>query len=252
MLNSIRSWQRHLWTRLFECSPLSVGAFWVKIKMRDQSALLTLLLCLLPAREAAWRVFSEAMASAADDTLRKPLSRLLCVTLTVMQTNRPQIHSTHCPVRVISQKKGLFIRHAEYRKTQIFVLFIRSWTGRKGSWFLHLSGLSYSNRIYYLLSQAHVHGGGVVAVPGSIPLCRLHRHGVKSLDWLVLVIRPASHYTHSGREVRPGSRSQPVNLIQMWDVTVMCNRHGTPSKHIWRCWRGRHSTKGRAPETVRP
>lgn len=41
--------------------------------------------------------FSEATTSAADDTLGKPLSRLLCVTLTVMQTNTqthvPQIHS---------------------------------------------------------------------------------------------------------------------------------------------------------------
>lgn len=73
---------------------------------------LTLLLCLPSAQEAARRVFSEATAVAADDTLRKPLSHLLCVTPTVMQTNRqthvPQIHSTHCPVGVITKKrKGL-------------------------------------------------------------------------------------------------------------------------------------------------
>lgn len=71
----------------------------------DQYVSLTLL---SPAREAARRwFFSEATASAADDTLRKPLSRLLCVTLTVMQTNRQtQTHSTHTLLLVELAKKN--------------------------------------------------------------------------------------------------------------------------------------------------
>lgn len=96
---------------------------------------LTLLLCHLPVREAARRVFSEARASAADDTVRKPLSRLLCVTRTVMPTNRqthvPQIHRTRCPVGVISQKKKkVYLSDVECRKIWIFVS-ITNWKKRK-------------------------------------------------------------------------------------------------------------------------
>lgn len=115
---------------------------------------------LSPAREAARRwFFSEATASAADDTLRKPLSRLLCVTLTVMQTNRQtQTHSTHTLLLVELAKKIKKAQFSNVWKMQIFVLLFQS--GRKGSFFLGFTGHSCSNCLYYLLSQAHVHGGG--------------------------------------------------------------------------------------------
>lgn len=78
--------------------------------------------------------FSEATASAADDTLRKPLSRLLCVTLTVMQTNRQtQTHSTHTLLLVELAKKIKKAQFSNVWKIQIFVLLFQS--GRKGSFF---------------------------------------------------------------------------------------------------------------------
>lgn len=118
--------------------------------------------------------FSEATASAADDTLRKPLSRLLCVTLTVMQTNRQtQTHGTHTLLLV----EGLIFQHVE--NTDLCVT-VSIWQKRK--FFLGFTGHSCSRRLYDQLSQAHVHGGGEsLLVSGSAPLCRPHRPRVKSL-----------------------------------------------------------------------
>lgn len=127
---------------------------------------------LSPAREAArrWFFFSEATASAADDTLRKPLSRLLCVTLTVMQTNRQtQTHSTHTLLLV----EGLIFQHVE--NTDLCVT-VSIWQKRR--FFLGFTGHSCSHRLYYLLLQAHVHGGGSrCSCRGALPCVGLTAPG---------------------------------------------------------------------------
>lgn len=82
--------------------------------------------------------------------------------------------------------------------------------------FLDFTGHNYSNRLYYLVSQAHVHGGGVVARVGesslvSASLPRGQESGLISARHQSSL----SLHTHSGREVLLGSRSKAVNLIQM-------------------------------------
>lgn len=91
--------------------------------------------------------------------------------------------------------------------------------------FLDVTGHSYSNRLYYLVSQSHVHGGGSVARVREYSLVSASPpQGQESGLISARHQSSLSLHTHSGREVRLGSRSKPVNLIQMWDVTVMCWR----------------------------
>lgn len=131
--------------------------------------------------------------------------RGLCVTLTVMQTNRqthvPEIHSRHCPVGVINKIKGLIylsVWHVEYRKILCIIVSITSWQKRK-HFYISLDTVILTAFITWYHKRTCTGGGELLPVSGSIPLCRPHRHRVKSLGWLVLVIRPASHYTHTLR-----------------------------------------------------
>lgn len=124
--------------------------------------------------------FSEATASAADDTLRKPLSRLLCVTLTVMQANRQtQTHSTHTLLLVELAKKIKKAQFSNVWKIQMFVLLFQS--GRKGSFFrFHWTQL-FQPSLLPAITSARARRGESLLVSGSAPLCQPHRPRVESL-----------------------------------------------------------------------
>lgn len=62
--------------------------------------------------------------------------------------------------------------------------------------------------------------GELLAVSGCIPFCQPHRHRVKSLGWLVLVIRPVSHYTYTQGE--RFTSAQRRNLSILLSVDVRC------------------------------
>lgn len=138
------------------------------------------------------------------------------------RASNPQ-HTLSCWCNYKKKKRSVW--HVEYRKIRIFVLYycFNRQVAEKET-FLDFTGHSYSNRLYYLVSQAHVHGGGVVARVREYSLVSASPpQGQESGLISARHQTSLSLHTHSGREVRLGSRSKPVNLIQMWDVTVMCS-----------------------------
>lgn len=60
----------------------------------------------------------------------------------------------------------------------------------------------------------------LLVVSGCIPLCQPLCHRVKSVGWLVLVIRPVSHYTHT--QGKRFASAQRINLSILLTVDVRC------------------------------
>lgn len=60
----------------------------------------------------------------------------------------------------------------------------------------------------------------LLALSGCIPSCHPHCHRVRSLGWLVHVIRPISHYTHTQGE--RFTQAQRRNLSILLSVHVRC------------------------------
>lgn len=70
-------------------------------------------------------------------------------------------------------------------------------------------------------AQADTHWSGkLLAVSGCIPSCQPLCHRVKSVGWLVLVIRPVSHYAHT--QGKRFASAQRRNLSILLTVNVRC------------------------------
>lgn len=174
--------------------------------------------------------------------------RGLCVTLTVMQTNRqthvPEIHSRHCPVGVINKIKGLIylsVWHVEYRKILCIIVSITSWQKRK-HFYISLDTVILTAFITWYHKRTCTGGGGVVARVREYSLVSASPpQGQES--GLISARHQTSLSLHTHTQGERFAAAHTANLsisfrCEMWLYRVG-HRRGTPSKHVWRCWRGR-------------
>lgn len=86
--------------------------------------------------------------------------------------------------------------------------------------------------LYYLNWHTH-RARELLPMSESIPSCQPRRHRVKSLGWLVLVIRPVSHYTHTQGARFNSAQRRNLSILFSRDARRDFNVFATAIKFLW-------------------